>query len=51
MNSNPYGDDIYTVEFIEMVKFDVVVILTHVGIYDDQLQPLFTAETGLHTHL
>lgn len=44
-------DDTYTVEFGRVHNGNYTVISTHTGIYNDALQALFTAETGLNTHL
>ena len=43
--------DTYNIEFIKMVKGDIKVIKKVDGVYDDQLQEIFTRETGLNTHL
>jgi hypothetical protein len=47
--------DTYSVEFSKVQKrkgaYDVRRISTHTDIYNDSLQRLFTAETGLDTHL
>ena len=43
--------DDYIVEFIGMYAGQLTVKARHDGIYCDQLQELFTRETGLDTHL
>lgn len=45
------SDDTYTVEFGRIYKASYTIINTHCNIYNDGLQSLFTAETGLDTHL
>jgi translation initiation factor IF-1 len=43
--------DTYTVEFWKYEKMRGDKISEHSMVYDDQLQSIFTAETGLDTHL
>lgn len=43
--------DTYTVKFSKIVKFDVKPISEFFNIYCDELQELFTTETGFYTHL
>lgn len=43
--------DLYTVEFIKYRNLEQKVISTHEMVYFDQLQELFTEQTGLDTHL
>lgn len=43
--------DTYTVRFWKLRDLEPVDIRQHEGIYCDQLQRLFTAETGFDTHL
>ena len=43
--------DTYDVEFGKMFKYDYIVVAKEEGIYDDMLQKIFTAQTGLETHL
>jgi hypothetical protein len=43
--------DTYDVEFLKVRKLNPQVAAYREGIYFDQLQALFTAETGLYTHL
>ncbi len=45
------GDDTYKMEFIQFRKMEFKTIKEHDGIYNDQLQELFTAFTGLYTSL
>jgi hypothetical protein len=44
-------DDLYDVEFGTVRAMKYTVKSAHKGIYFDMLQELFTAETGLYTHL
>lgn len=45
-------NDTYTMEFIHIHGMnEPKVISKHSGIYNDQLQDVFTSETGLYTHL
>jgi hypothetical protein len=44
-------DDLYDVEFGTVRAMKYKAKSTSEGIYCDQLQELFTAETGLYTHL
>ncbi len=43
--------DTYKVEFLKIFKSMVTVKSVHEGVYADQLQSLFTQETGLYTSL
>ncbi len=43
--------DTYTMKFEKTCGHLRAMISEHAGIYDDQLQGIFTAETGLDTHL
>lgn len=43
--------DTYTVEFFKFRGLNLTPISNHGGVYADQLQALFTATTGLDTHL
>jgi hypothetical protein len=43
--------DTYTVKFDKTWKTRIIPVSEHTGIYDDMLQKIFTAETGLDTHL
>lgn len=43
--------DTYDVEFLRIRKFDPQVVAYKEGVYFDQLQDIFTAETGLYTRL
>ena len=43
--------DTYDVEFLKVRKLDPQVAAYKEGIYFDQLQAIFTEETGLHTRL
>ena len=43
--------DTYTVEFWKYEKMRGNKLAEHSMVYDDQLQDIFTAETGLDTHL
>ena len=45
------GTDLYDVTFGRIHGMKYTVISTHKDIYFDQLQELFTKETGLNTHL
>jgi hypothetical protein len=45
------ADDTYTMEFGRVRGMTYKVLKTHNGIYFDQLQEIFTSETGLATHL
>lgn len=47
------GDDTYKMRFLSQNKktYEVKDVAVHDGIYFDDLQPLFTKETGLYTHL
>lgn len=45
------ASDTYTVRFWKMRNFEAIDIASHDGIYCDQLQPLFTKETGFDTRL
>lgn len=45
------SDDLYTVEFYKFRKLDLTLITSHVGVYNDMLQEIFTNETGLYTRL
>ncbi len=49
-------DDLYTVRFSKIrftnrIDLQTKTVSEFFGIYNDQLQPLFTSETGLNTHL
>jgi hypothetical protein len=45
--------DTYTVSFAKFnrSKLEVLPVTSHTGVYADQLQALFTEQTGLLTHL
>lgn len=43
--------DLYRVEFINLRGVNLKVITAHDGVFADQLQALFTEQTGLDTHL
>jgi len=43
--------DTYTVKFEKTCGHLRAMIAEHIDIYNDQLQSIFTAETGLETHL
>ena len=43
--------DTYDVEFGKIYKHHYIVVAKEEGIYDDMLQKIFTAHTGLDTHL
>lgn len=43
--------DLYTVEFFKTRRLELVPIASHDGLYAEDLAGLFTAETGLDTHL
>lgn len=45
------ASDLYDIEFGRVFGMKYTVISTHKDIYCDQLQELFTKETGLNTHL
>jgi len=45
------SDDTYTMKFIKYFGVKVTEIAQHAGVYADHLQSIFTAETGLDTHL
>ena len=47
------GLDLYDMMFFHYKPktLDIVIIAVYNNIYDDQLQPIFTALTGLQTHL
>ncbi len=42
--------DTYTVRFYKTWKTRIIPVSEHTGIYNDMLQSIFTAETGLDTH-
>ncbi len=44
-------DDTYTVEFGRFQKLEYKTLETKSGVYNDMLQSIFTAYTGLDTHL
>lgn len=44
-------DDVYTVRFLNISRLKVAVIAEESEVYNDQLQTVFTRETGLDTHL
>lgn len=43
--------DLYDVEFIKIVKYEIRSNNKVDGVYFDQLQSVFTENTGLYTHL
>ena len=43
--------DTYTVKFFKIRKMEIKTISEFTNIYSDDLQALFTRETGLYTHL
>lgn len=43
--------DTYDIEFAKSFKGDYKVVKRVEGVYNDQLQEIFTQETGLYTHL
>jgi len=43
--------DTYTVEFFRIRKLELIPVSSFELVYFDMLQPLFTSETGLETHL
>jgi len=43
--------DTYTMKFMKIRSLTVKTLAEHSGIYFDQLQTIFTRETGLDTHL
>lgn len=43
--------DVYTVEFMNVRGMKVTTLSTHEDVYCDQLQELFTRETGMYTSL
>jgi len=43
--------DTYTMLFMKVYRRDVTNVAEHSGLFADQLQPVFTKETGLRTHL
>ena len=43
------GDDTYKVRFGRFAKLQFQEKAAHLGVYADQLQDIFTAETGLYT--
>ena len=45
------GMDTYDMEFLRARGGKITVVAKHKGIYNDQLQDIFTQETGLYTHL
>jgi len=45
------GMDLYNVEFIRIHGQKITVVEKVDGIYNDQLQKIFTQHTGLYTHL
>ena len=45
------ANDLYTVEFIYIRGINMTAIVVHDDVYAEMLQELFTAETGLDTHL
>ncbi len=45
------GADLYTMEFIKMTKLKIETTKEYTNIYGDQLQSIFTQETGLNTKL
>ena len=45
------GNDTYDVEFIKIRGMDVRVVAKHNDVYNDELQKIFTKETGMHTRL
>lgn len=46
------GNDTYTVEFLRMYKLELKeVVAPIVGVYAEQLQPIFKQHTGMDTHL
>lgn len=44
-------DDTYTMTFYKLRGIDLTKISEHSGLYFDQLQSVFTRETGLYTRL
>lgn len=45
------ADDLYTVEFYNLRGVNLKEISRHEGVYADQLQAVFTRQTGFDTHL
>lgn len=45
------GKDLYDMEFLQIRKFKIKVKSKETDVYADQLQELFTANTGMDTHL
>ena len=43
--------DLYDVEFFKIFSNDIKTVATVNGIYNDQLQEVFTRHTGFYTHL
>ena len=43
--------DLYTVVFMNVRKFEVKELSKHEDVYNDQLQEIFTRETGMYTRL
>jgi hypothetical protein len=43
--------DLYDMQFIAIKKDEVVVLVEKTGVYNDQLQTIFTDVTGLNTRL
>ena len=43
--------DTYDMEFLRLRGGKITVVAKHKGIYNDQLQQIFTKETGLYTSL
>ena len=45
------GLDLYDFTFTKLVKNTLVTVKTVENVYNDQLQKVFTSNTGLYTHL
>ena len=43
--------DLYDMKFFRIYGFDMKQVAEVNGVYNDQLQSIFTAKTGLYTHL
>lgn len=43
--------DLYDVEFISVRGTNIKIVATEKGVYNDQLQKIFTKQTGLNTSL
>jgi len=45
------GKDLYDIEFIRLRGSNAKVVAKHNDVYNDQLQKIFTKETGMYTSL